>query len=232
MHTVDRHLPGLNGQPDSADRYYSGVPLCRRVRRRPRLTSCMVVRWGPTFQRGAGCLDCGGTGKAVAFGVAGLSRVGWALVPFLVIGPLLVVAYDLGIFFGGLVGHTDVGFALASIVSGAGRLRSPTGRLALSAVIAAAASLCPLGRATTTQCSRLDASAAGLSPSKATISLCEAVRSSPQPTNAVGPAGTDAPGASRASLLLAASVAVARLGSSGDPRRRRNPATVISTTRS
>ena len=48
---------------------------------------------------------------AVGLGVAGLSRVGWPLLPFLVVGPFLVVAYNAE-WFGGLV-HTDSGFALA-----------------------------------------------------------------------------------------------------------------------
>ncbi len=79
-----------------------------------------------------------GLAGAVALGVVGLWRVGWALVPFLVIGPLLVVAYNLELF-GGLI-HTDVGFALAwgsfpVLVA----YVAQTGRLALSAVIAAAA---------------------------------------------------------------------------------------------
>lgn len=46
---------------------------------------------------------------AVALGIAGLSRIGWPLVPFLIVGPLLVVTYNLE-WFGGLI-HTDVGFA-------------------------------------------------------------------------------------------------------------------------
>jgi hypothetical protein len=48
---------------------------------------------------------------AVTLGVIGVSRVGWVLVPFIVIGPLLVVAYNAE-WLGGLV-HTDSGFALA-----------------------------------------------------------------------------------------------------------------------
>lgn len=48
---------------------------------------------------------------AVALGVLGVSRVGWPIVPFIVIGPFLVVAYNAE-WFGGLV-HTDSGFALA-----------------------------------------------------------------------------------------------------------------------
>ena len=79
-----------------------------------------------------------GLAGAVALGIAGVSRVGWALVPFLVLGPLLVVAYNLELF-GGLI-HTDVGFALAwgsfpVLVA----YVAQTGRLAISPVIAAAA---------------------------------------------------------------------------------------------
>jgi hypothetical protein len=48
---------------------------------------------------------------AVALGAIGVTRVGWPLVPFIVVGPLLVVAYNAE-WLGGLV-HTDSGFALA-----------------------------------------------------------------------------------------------------------------------
>ena len=53
----------------------------------------------------------GGLLVAVALGIAGISRVGWALVPFLVVGPFLVLGYNLELL-GGRV-HTDAGFALA-----------------------------------------------------------------------------------------------------------------------
>jgi hypothetical protein len=52
-----------------------------------------------------------GLAGAVALGVIGVWRVGWALIPFMVLGPLLVLAYNLELF-GGFV-HTDLGFALA-----------------------------------------------------------------------------------------------------------------------
>jgi hypothetical protein len=52
-----------------------------------------------------------GLAGAVALGVAGVLRVGWVLIPFLVIGPLLVIAYNAELF-GGIV-HTDAGFAAA-----------------------------------------------------------------------------------------------------------------------
>ena len=65
---------------------------------------------------------------AVGIGAVGLARVGLALLPFLVAGPLLVVAYNAELF-GGLI-HTDAGFAaswgafpvLTAYVAQAGRL--------------------------------------------------------------------------------------------------------------
>jgi hypothetical protein len=52
-----------------------------------------------------------GLAGALAIGVAGVARVGVVLVPFLVVGPLLVVAYNAELF-GGVV-HSDAGFAAA-----------------------------------------------------------------------------------------------------------------------
>jgi hypothetical protein len=75
---------------------------------------------------------------AIILGIVGLSRVGWPLIPFMVLGPLLVVAYNWELF-GGLF-HSDLGFALAwgsfpVLVS----YVAQTGTLALAPVIAAAA---------------------------------------------------------------------------------------------
>jgi hypothetical protein len=75
---------------------------------------------------------------AVVLGIAGLSRVGWPLVPFMVLGPLLVIGYNLELF-GGIV-HTDAGFAAAwgafpVLVA----YVAQTGRLALGPGIAAVA---------------------------------------------------------------------------------------------
>lgn len=52
-----------------------------------------------------------GLAGAVVLGVLGVTRVGVSIVPFIVLGPLLVMAYNAELF-GGVV-HTDVGFALA-----------------------------------------------------------------------------------------------------------------------
>lgn len=48
---------------------------------------------------------------AVGIGIVGVVEVGWVLLPFVIVGPLLALAYNLELF-GGVV-HTDVGFALA-----------------------------------------------------------------------------------------------------------------------
>jgi hypothetical protein len=52
-----------------------------------------------------------GLAGAVGLGAAGITRVGWVLLPFMVIGPLLVVGYNAELF-GGVI-HTDLGFAAA-----------------------------------------------------------------------------------------------------------------------
>ncbi len=75
---------------------------------------------------------------AIALGAVGVSLVGWALVPFMVIGPLLVLAYNVELF-GGRV-HTDVVFALAwgSFPVLVGYV-AQTGTLAFAPLIAAVA---------------------------------------------------------------------------------------------
>ena len=78
-----------------------------------------------------------GLSGAVALGIIGVSRVGWVLIPFMVLGPLLVLAYNLELF-GGFV-HTDPGFALAwgsfpILVA----YVAQTGRLAVAPLFAAA----------------------------------------------------------------------------------------------
>jgi len=75
---------------------------------------------------------------AVALGAVGVWKTGWALVPFMVIGPVLVVGYNMELF-GGLI-HTDVWFAAAwgsfpVLVA----YVAQTGSLSPAAVIAAAA---------------------------------------------------------------------------------------------
>ena len=77
-----------------------------------------------------------GLAGALALGVLGVIRVGWTLIPFMVAGPVLVIAYNAELF-GGLM-HTDVGFAAAwgafPVLTG---YVAETGTLALAPVLAA-----------------------------------------------------------------------------------------------
>ena len=52
-----------------------------------------------------------GLAGALALGVVGVYWVGWTLIPFMVAGPVLVIAYNAELFGGAL--HTDFGFAAA-----------------------------------------------------------------------------------------------------------------------
>ena len=65
-----------------------------------------------------------------------MARVGWTLIPFMVAGPVLVIAYNAELF-GGMV-HTDSGFAAAwgafPVLTG---YVAQTGWLAIAPVLAA-----------------------------------------------------------------------------------------------
>jgi hypothetical protein len=81
-----------------------------------------------------------GLAGAVAFGAAGVARVGWALLPFMIVGPALVVAYNAELF-GGII-HTDLGFAAAwGAFPVLTAYTAQTGRLAVAPVLAALAAL-------------------------------------------------------------------------------------------
>ena len=74
---------------------------------------------------------------ALALGVAGVYRVGWTLIPFMVAGPVLVIAYNAELFGGAM--HTDVGFAAGwgafPVLTG---YVAQAGSLAVAPVLAAA----------------------------------------------------------------------------------------------
>jgi hypothetical protein len=81
-----------------------------------------------------------GLAGAVALGAVGVVRVGWALLPFMIVGPVLVLAYNAELF-GGII-HTDLGFATAwGAFPVLTAYAAQTGRLAPAAVIAAVAAL-------------------------------------------------------------------------------------------
>jgi hypothetical protein len=81
-----------------------------------------------------------GLAGAVGLGAWGITKVGWVLLPFMVIGPLLVIGYNAELF-GGLI-HTDLGFAAAwgafpALTGYVGQ----TGRLAVAPVVLGAAAM-------------------------------------------------------------------------------------------
>ncbi|HTZ28176.1 MAG TPA: hypothetical protein VMC83_29535 [Streptosporangiaceae bacterium] len=81
-----------------------------------------------------------GLAGALAFGVYGVARVGWVLLPFMIVGPALVVAYNAELF-GGII-HTDLGFAAAwGAFPVLTAYTAQTGRLAVAPVLAALAAL-------------------------------------------------------------------------------------------
>lgn len=73
---------------------------------------------------------------ALALGLAGLSRVGGALIPFMIVGPVLVVTYNLELFGGVMHNGVGLGLSWGSFTVLVGYV-AQTGRLSLSAVLAA-----------------------------------------------------------------------------------------------
>jgi hypothetical protein len=69
-----------------------------------------------------------------------VARVGWALLPFMIVGPALVIAYNAELF-GGII-HTDLGFAAAwGAFPVLTAYAAQTGKLAVGPVLAAGAAL-------------------------------------------------------------------------------------------
>jgi hypothetical protein len=81
-----------------------------------------------------------GLAGAVGLGAVGISRAGWGLLPFMIVGPVLVIAYNAELF-GGII-HTDLGFAAAwgafPVLTGYAAQR---GQPAVAPALAAAAAL-------------------------------------------------------------------------------------------
>ncbi len=81
-----------------------------------------------------------GLAGAVALGAAAVARVGWVLVPFMIAGPVLVIAYNAELLRG--IVHTDLGFGLAwGAFPVLTAYAAQTGGLAVAPVLAAAAAL-------------------------------------------------------------------------------------------
>jgi hypothetical protein len=148
---------------------------------------------------------------AVGLGAVGVVQIGWALVPFLVAGPLLVVGYNFELF-GGII-HNDVGFAaswgafpvLTAYVA-------QTGRLAAAPVIAAvgAFGLSAAQRALSTPARLLRRRSADVN---GTITLTDGSELGVDRSLLLAPLERALRSLSWAMVLLAAALAVARLSS-------------------
>lgn len=81
-----------------------------------------------------------GLAGAVALGAYGVTRAGWILLPFMIVGPVLVIGYNAELF-GGII-HTDLGFAAAwgafPVLTG---YVAQAGDLAVAPVLAAGAAM-------------------------------------------------------------------------------------------
>jgi hypothetical protein len=150
-----------------------------------------------------------GLAGSIALGVVGIAQVGWALVPFLVVGPVLVVAYNFELF-GGVI-HNDVGFAaswgafpvLTAYVA-------QTGRLAVAPLIAAvgAAALSAAQRALSTPARLLRRQAADV---KGAITLTDGGTIPVDRAVLLAPLEQALRAMSWAVILLAAALAIDRL---------------------
>ena len=150
-----------------------------------------------------------GLAGSIALGVVGIAQVGWALVPFLVVGPVLVVAYNFELF-GGVI-HNDLGFAaswgafpvLTAYVA-------QTGRLAVAPLIAAvgAAALSAAQRALSTPARLLRRQAADV---KGAITLTDGGTIPVDRAVLLAPLEQALRAMSWAVILLAAALAIDRL---------------------
>ena len=151
-----------------------------------------------------------GLAGAVAVGVVGVIQVGPTLVPFIVVGPILVMAYNAELF-GGLV-HTDIGFALAwgafpVLTAYVAQARAVSAAAALAAFFAFSLSLAQ--RALSTPARRLRRSVRTVT---GTMEMADGGQSPIDAHTILAPLERGLRTLSWAVVALAAALAVARLG--------------------
>jgi hypothetical protein len=146
---------------------------------------------------------------AVALGAAGIARIGWALLPYMIVGPVLVVAYNAELLNGAL--HTDLGFAAAwGAFPVLTAYTAQTGRIAVAPVLAAvgALALSAAQRSLSTPARTLRRKTAGVD---GTITLASGQVVAIDKALLLGPLERALRTMSWAIVLLAAALAVARL---------------------
>jgi hypothetical protein len=150
-----------------------------------------------------------GLAGALALGVAGVSRVGGILIPFMVAGPILVVGYNAELFGGAM--HTDLGFAVAW-----GAFPVLTGYVAQAATLAVAPVLAAAGAfALSAAQRRLSTPARNIRRRalrvEGSITFADGRRTPITADSLIRPLELALRAASWAIILLAAAMAVARL---------------------
>ncbi len=146
---------------------------------------------------------------AMALGVAGSIQVGWALVPFLVVGPVLVVGYNFELFGGAL--HNDAGFAASW-----GAFPVLTAYVAQTGTLAVAPSIAAAGAFALSAAQRALSTPARLLRRRATqvegsITLSDGGSVPVNPVTLLDPLERALRATAWAVVLIAASLAVSRL---------------------
>jgi hypothetical protein len=147
---------------------------------------------------------------ALVLGIVGVYRVGWALIPFLVAGPVLVIGYNAELFGGAM--HTDFGFAAAwGAFPVLTAYVAQTGTLAVGPVLAAigALALSAAQRWLSTPARDIRRRAVRVD---GTITFADGRAVALSPDVLIQPLERALRAASWAIILLAAGLAVARLG--------------------
>ena len=147
---------------------------------------------------------------ALVLGIIGVYRVGWVLIPFMVAGPVLVIGYNAELFGGAM--HTDLGFATAW-----GAFPVLTAYVAQAGTLAVAPVLAAAGALALSAAQRM-LSTPARNIRRRTVSVEGTVRFADGRVVALSPEVLLRPleralrSASWAIILLAAGLAVARLG--------------------
>ena len=150
-----------------------------------------------------------GLAGALGLGIYGALHAGWALVPFMIAGPILVVGYNAELF-GGII-HNDIGFAVTwgafPVLTG---YVAQTGALALAPVLAAlgAFALSAAQRELSTQARNIRRRAVAVDGS---ITFADGHVMPLRPEVLLAPLERALRAASWAICLLAAALAIARL---------------------
>jgi len=163
-----------------------------------------IPSWALTLVVVAGLLG------ALVLGIIGVYRVGWVLIPFMVAGPILVIGYNAELFGGAM--HTDLGFAAAwGAFPVLTAYVAQAGTLAVAPVLAAAGALAlsAAQRLLSTPARNLRRRAVSV---EGTITFADGRVVALSPEVLLQPLERALRSASWAIILLAAGLAVARLG--------------------